>query len=313
MSELTGDRFGVATIDDGGVQVPAVVTERGVLTLAALLGPQAPSSVRELVLRDWDAWCDRIAAELKGAGEAVDDSGFHGAGWIAEDTVSFGPPLPDPSNLYLAGANYWDHIAEMGVAVPDKAVDDVFHFMLPSSSLLGAGQDIRRPAGVEQLDWEVELAVVIGRRAESVSVEDALDHVAGYAVANDVSVRGPAMFHPVFGLRFVWAKGQATLNPMGPVIVPARFVPDPMALALSTQVNGVVRQESRTAGMIWSVQEQISYLSGRSPLLPGDIIFTGTPAGTAAAHDGAYLKDGDVLTTRVESLGVLVNRIVATS
>jgi 2-keto-4-pentenoate hydratase/2-oxohepta-3-ene-1,7-dioic acid hydratase in catechol pathway len=304
MSELTGDRFGIATIEEGDALIPAVVTERGVRTLSGLLGADAPGSVREMVLQDWDRWCDSIAAALPAA-----DAG----GWTDEATVSFAPPLPDPSNLYLAGANYWDHIKEMNVAVPDKAVDDVFHFMLPSSSLLGHGHEIHRPADVDQLDWEVELAVVIGRRAESVSTADALDYVAGYSVANDVSARGPAMFHPIFGLRFGWAKGQATLNPMGPTIVPARFVPDPGALALSTHVNGEVRQESGTDQMIWSVQEQIAYLSGRAPLLPGDVILTGTPAGTAAAYNGAYLKDGDVLTSRVESLGVLVNRVVVSS
>ena len=303
MPDYPDGRFGVATIDERGTAVPAVVTARGVVALATLLGPGAPPSVRGLLTDGWDGWCDRIAAALA----ETEDSG-----WTAEADVAFGPPLPDTSNLYMAGANYYDHIKEMRAPVPDKAVEQVFHFMVPSGSLTGTGHDVVRPAGVEKLDWEVELAVVIGRPARHVSVEDALTYVAGYTVANDVSARDDSIRHPIFGIRFLSAKGQATLTPMGPAIVPARFVPDPGALALSTLVNGEVRQKSNTAQMIWTIQEQIAFLSGQAPLHPGDVILTGTPAGTAAAH-GAYLADGDVVTTAVEGLGTLTNRIVPAS
>ena len=298
MSDFPPGRFGYATIFSGGALTPAIVTDSGVMALQRLIGDDAPISVRAILIDSGEKWIDRILAAIPGA-----------RGWSAVDEVDFAPPLPDPSNLYLAGANYWDHIAEMNVTPPDKAVDDVFHFMVPSSSLVGSGHDVLRPQGVQQLDWEVELAAVIGRRAESVRVEDALDFVAGYAVANDISARGPSTFHPVFGLRFLHAKGQATLKPMGPVIVPARFVPDPGKLALSTQVNGEPRQKSNTQQMVWTLPEQISYLSSRAPLLPGDIILTGTPAGTAVAYHDAYLADGDIVTARVEGLGVLTNRI----
>ena len=300
MSQSTDHRFGVATLDEGGVLSPAVVTDDGVVTLAALLGDGVPGSVRGL-LADWDTWCDRISAALAAGVPA----------WVPAEQVTFAPPLPDPSNLYLAGANYYNHIAEMKGERPDKSVEEAFHFMLPSASLVGTGHDVVRPDGADQLDWEVELAVVIGRRADAVKAEEALDHVAGYAVANDVSIRGASIFHPIFGVRFLYAKGQATLTPMGPAIVPARFVPDPANLTLSTHVNGVLRQDSSTAQMIWSVREQIAALSGRAPLLPGDVILTGTPAGTGGAH-GAYLVDGDVMTTTVAGLGVLVNRVVGT-
>ena len=229
--------------------------------------------------------------------------------WVPPEDVTFAAPLPDPTNLYLAGANYYDHVKEMGGPTPDKATDYAFHFMLPSASLTGTAHDVLRPLQIEKLDWEVELAVVIGRRADAVPASEALDYVAGYAVANDVSVRDEAMFHPIFGVRFLFAKGQATLTPMGPVLVPARFVPDPGQLALSLSVNGELRQKSSTAQMIWSVQEQIAFLSSQAPLLPGDVLLTGTPAGTAASH-GAYLTDGDVMTASVEGLGELVNRVV---
>lgn len=300
MSHPTPHRFGVATIDLDGQLRPAVVTDEGVIALAALL-EDGPTSVRGL-LADWDTWCDRIAAVL--AGDAT-------RGWVAAESVTFAPPLPDPSNLYLAGANYYDHIKEMKAPVPDKSTEDVFHFMVPSASLTGNRHDVIRPAGVTELDWEVELALVIGRRAERVTAEQALDYVAGYTVANDVSIRSKAMFHPIFGVRFLYAKGQATLTPMGPAIVPARFIPDPAVLDLSLLVNGEVRQKSTTEQMIWSAQEQIAFLSSQAPLLPGDVILTGTPAGTAAAH-GAYLADGDVMTASIDGVGTLVNQVVGT-
>lgn len=279
-----------------------MVTASGVTSLAGLLGAQAPSSVRAMI-GDWDGWCDRIADALTTPGSAPV--------FTAAEEVVFLAPLPDPSNLYLAGANYYDHIAEMKAHIPDKSVEDVFHFMIPSASLVGTGHDVIRPRGMAKLDWEVELAVVIGRRADAVKVDEALSYVAGYTVANDVSGRDAAIIHPIFGVRFLYAKGQATLTPMGPAIVPARFVPDPEHLTLSTRVNGEVKQDSNTSKMIWSVAEQISLLSAQAPLLPGDIILTGTPAGTAAAQ-GTYLTDGDVMILEVEGLGVLTNRVVAT-
>jgi 2-keto-4-pentenoate hydratase/2-oxohepta-3-ene-1,7-dioic acid hydratase in catechol pathway len=304
-------RFGLATIEeDGGLLRSAVMTERGVLPLAQLFGAEAPLSVRGL-LGDWDGWCDRIA-------DALD--ALHGSdpGWIAPAEVSFAAPLPDPSNMYLAGANYHDHVAEMMTyasamrsGAADEPAEAVFHFMVPSTSLVGTGHDVVRPKGAENLDWEVELAVVIGRRADKVAAQDGLAYVAGYAVAHDVSVRGPQTMHPIFGVRFIEAKGQATLTPMGPMIVPARFVPDPQNLTLSTRVNGELRQDSSTKQMMSTVAEQIAILSDRAPLIPGDIIFTGTPAGTAAAY-GSFLADGDVVTMTVEGLGILENTITGT-
>ena len=299
--------FGLATIEQAGLLAPAVVTHRGVATLSAVLGTTAPGSVRGL-FPDWDHWCDRISAGLDATALP----------WVRATEVAFAAPLPDASSLYLAGANYHDHVAEMNRYAksmrPDEspvAENDMFHFMVPATSLVGTGRDVVRPIGADQLDWEVELAVVIGRRAEAVDVEHALDFVAGYAVANDVSVRGPATMHPIFGVRFLVAKGQSTLTPMGPMIVPARFVHDPQDLALSTRVNGQVRQDSSTSQMIFSVREQIASLSRRATLLPGDIILTGTPAGTAAAFD-TFLLDGDVITMTVEGLGTLINTVVGT-
>jgi hypothetical protein len=167
MSAIVDGEFGFATIAHGGGWVPAVVTAGGVTSLSALLGDGVPASVRGL-FEDWDGWCDRVVAAIAAADPGVS--------WQATDVAAFGPPLPDPSNLYLAGANYYDHVKEMGVDPPDKTTEDVFHFMVPSGSLTGTGHDVYRPAGVTQLDWEVEIAVVIGRPADSVAPESALEY-----------------------------------------------------------------------------------------------------------------------------------------
>ena len=297
------ERFALARIEtSAGAAEVAVLTDRGVQPLTVMLGADAPESVAAM-LPDWDQWCDRIAAALASPAST---------GWQPVADVSFAAPLPAPGALYLTGANYYDHIAEMKAQQPDKSTEDVFHFMIPATSLVGDGHFVIRPPGVIKLDWEVELAAVIGRRAVDVKVDDALDYVAGYTVANDVSSRDPDLiFHPIFGVRFVVAKGQATMTPMGPAIVPARFVPDPGHLRLTTYVNDELRQNSNTDQMIWTLPEQIAYLSGMTALEPGDIILTGTPAGTAAAH-GTYLGDGDVMRVSVEGIGTLVNTVAGT-
>lgn len=304
MTEMSSTRFALATIEQaGGPAGAAVLVDRGVLPMTVLFGTDAPDSVSAM-LPDWDGWCDRIAKALELLAEDV--------AWRPPDQVLLAAPLPAPSALYLTGANYYDHIAEMKAHLPDKATEDVFHFMIPATSMVGDRHPVVRPPGVQQLDWEVELAAVIGRRAVDVKVDDALDHVAGYTVANDVSARDrDLIFHPIFGVKFVVAKGQATLTPIGPAIVPARFLPDPGHLRLTTYVNDELKQDSNTDQMIWSLAEQISFLSGMTALEPGDIILTGTPAGTAGAH-GTYLADGDVMRVSVEGVGTLVNQVVGT-
>ncbi|GAB3365520.1 fumarylacetoacetate hydrolase family protein [Modestobacter lapidis] len=266
-------------------------------------GP-APRTVAELLV-DWDRHLDLVSAAL--------DADPDRAEWTAMDDLDVLPPVDPIASLYCCGANYYDHAEEMGVPRPDKSTSTPFHFLLPVAALQGHRGNVVRPAGVTRLDWEVELAAVIGRRAHRVPAERALEHVAAYTVANDVSCRDPdRMRSPIFGANWLWSKGQATLQPLGPTLVPARFVPDPGAVALRLTVDGIVRQNSSTAQMIFSLEEQIEHLSSMVPLLPGDVIVTGTPAGTAAAHD-AYLQDGQVMVAEVEGVGRLENRVVGSA
>jgi 2-keto-4-pentenoate hydratase/2-oxohepta-3-ene-1,7-dioic acid hydratase in catechol pathway len=292
--------FGIATITRGGEPVVAVSTANGVRPLTSLLRRHArlgepPASARSMLSR-WDEWCDAIDEAL-----AADE----GTGWIREGDVEFDAPIGDPSAIYCAGANYRDHMLEMGGTVPTEP----FHFLVPPAALTGHRRAVPRPAGCSQLDWEVELAVIMGSTADHVAEEHALDCVAGYAVANDISARDPELLlSPAFGVRWLTSKGQTGLQPIGPALVPARFVENPMDLELGLSVNGSVKQQSNTSQMVFSIAEQIAYLSRLMPLRPGDLILTGTPAGTAAAH-GAYLADGDRITATVEAVGTLTNEI----
>jgi 2-keto-4-pentenoate hydratase/2-oxohepta-3-ene-1,7-dioic acid hydratase in catechol pathway len=283
--------FGIANVKIGGVIRPAVLGPSGVLPLGDLL-KEVPATTDDM-LDDWDVWIDRIEAAL---------ADHRSAAWIAEDDVQFAPAGHSRPAIYGAGANYRSHLKEMSGREPARS----YHFLLSPTSLNAHRGAIRRPPGFEQLDWEVELAVVIGRSAYRAERQDALSYVAGYTIANDVSGRGERMRHPIFGLDWVWSKNADGFTPLGPAIVPARFVKDPHRLDLSLKVNGVVRQQASTSDLISDVADQIASIAATVTLRPGDVILTGTPAGTGKAW-GTYLQDGDRLEATVEGLGKLEN------
>jgi 2,4-didehydro-3-deoxy-L-rhamnonate hydrolase len=218
--------------------------------------------------------------------------------------------MTTPPTIYCAGANYFDHVQAMSPTTP-FAPTSPYHFTVSRQALAGHRQPVVRPRGCTQLDWEVELAVVIGRRAEAVPVDRALDFVAGYTIANDISARDLAVRTDDQPFPLDWLKGKshATFLPLGPVLVPRRFVPDPQGLRLSLAVNGTMMQDSSTAEMVFSSAEQIAALSRIVPLVPGDIVCTGTPAGTGHER-GSYLDPGDVLVAHIDLLGDLENVVV---
>jgi 2,4-diketo-3-deoxy-L-fuconate hydrolase len=268
--------------------------------------PDAPTMAD--LLADWDAWIERIATALAD-GSLAEGAELSGARLAA--------PLPTPRNLYMAGANYADHAREMRKLPADAPIDPSphgpFFFLKPTTTVVGPGAEVVIPAGIDKLDWEVELAAVIGREARDLGPAEALSCVAGYMVLNDVSARDnfkrePATEPP---MTFDWfgQKGWATSCPTGPWIVPARFLPDPADLEMSLSVNGEVEQSSSTAAMIFDLPTQIAYLSRFVPLLPGDVIATGTPAGVGMGK-GRFLAAGDEMVAAIEGLGELRNPVV---
>ncbi len=214
-------------------------------------------------------------------------------------TLRVGPPLGRIGKIVCIGLNYHDHAAETGAAIPPEPI---IFFKAPDT-VVGPDDTVLVPRGSTKTDWEVELAVVIGRTARYLdSAEDGLAHVAGYAVAHDVSERE---FQIERG--GTWDKGKncETFNPLGPWLVTADEVPDPQALGLKLWVNGELKQDGTTAEQIFPVGEVVRYVSQFMTLYPGDVINTGTPAGVAMgqAEPKPYLRSGDVVELEVEGLG----------
>lgn len=207
-----------------------------------------------------------------------------------------------PGKIIAIGRNYAEHAAETGSPLPDKPLI----FAKFPSSVIGTGDAITwRKSITNEVDWEAELAVVIGRKAREVSEEDALSHVFGYCVANDVSARDLQQ-----KIDTQWTRGKSldTFCPLGPYIVTRDEIEDPQNLAVKTTVNGKVMQDSNTKNMIFNVKHLISYCSQMFTLEPGDIILTGTPDGVGVGRKPPkFLADGDVVTVSVEGIGEVSN------
>lgn len=223
-----------------------------------------------------------------------------------DPAARLGPPIARPSKIVGIGLNYRDHAAEAGMELPREPVI----FFKSTTAMAGPDDDVVIPRGGSKLDWEVELAVVIGSIARHVPRERASGVVAGYALHNDYSER---RFQLERGGQWVKGKSADTFAPLGPFLATADEVPDPHNLALWLKVNGVFRQQGTTANMIWGVEDLVSYVSEFMTLLPGDVISTGTPAGVALGMKPApkYLRPGDVVELGIEKLGEARQRVVA--
>jgi 2-keto-4-pentenoate hydratase/2-oxohepta-3-ene-1,7-dioic acid hydratase in catechol pathway len=278
----------VTVLEDG---LPVGCLERdGVLHRLADLG--APREVATL-FEDWPHWSAHLAAAKPAAAPVP-----AGLPVLA--------PVLYPGKILCAGANYYDHSAEMGVPDVRKETTRLFFFFKPPrNAVVGPGATVKKPIGTQAMDWEVELAAVIGTRARAVSAAEALAHVAGYTIAIDFSSRDLGRAPETF-YKIDWVAGKAhdTCCPMGPRLVPADAIGNPQDLALKLWVNGELKQNARTSGMIFSIAEQVANLSRIMTLDPGDVILTGTPAGVGAPK-GTFLSVGDRVDAEIENIGKL--------
>lgn len=236
------------------------------------------------------------------------------ASWVAEGadgpaldaSARLGSPVCRPSKIVCVGLNFRDHAAETGQPEPEEPI----LFGKSTTALCGPDDDLVIPRGSTATDWEVELAVVIGRAARYVGADDALDHVAGYALHNDVSERDHQM-----GRGGQWIKGKShdTFAPLGPSLVtPDEVGGDAADLGMWLTVNGTTRQQSSTAQMIFGVAELVAHISEFMTLLPGDVISTGTPGGVGLSFDPPiYLRPGDVVELGIDGLGSQRQQVVA--
>jgi 2-keto-4-pentenoate hydratase/2-oxohepta-3-ene-1,7-dioic acid hydratase in catechol pathway len=246
--------------------------------------------------------------------------------------VQIRPPVV-PRTILNAAVNYTEHGAEMAArlgasptsptspvprSIPglwERKPGDTRHnpylFLKPTSAMIAAGEAIRIPPGRDRVDWECELDVVIGKTASHVAVENAMDHIFGYTLQNDVSDRAPRE-DGRHGTDWLIAKGHDTFAPVGPFIVPREFVSDPQKLAIKFTLNGKVMQDSNTDRMTHDVNELVHYASNILTLLPGDLISSGSPAGVGAGRaEPVFMKAGDVSVCTIERIGTLTNPVVA--
>lgn len=221
-------------------------------------------------------------------------------------TARIGAPVSRPSKIVCIGLNFRDHAAESGMDLPKEPVI----FFKSTTALVGPNDDVRIPRGGSKLDWEVELAVIIGRAASYVDESRALEYIAGYALHNDYSER---TFQLERGGQWVKGKSADTFAPIGPFLATRDEIADPQQLGMWLTVNGDTRQQSTTANMIFGVATLVSYVSQFMTLLPGDVISTGTPAGVALGMkpEPVYLRAGDVVELAIDGLGQSRQTVVA--
>ena len=325
----------------GAAPFPGLVLEEDVIPISAFIpqlaaegvAPTACDSVQSL-LDDWARVFPALERTVRGV-----RAGIHAAAArerVPLERLRVHAPIPKPGTIYCSGANYKKHVAELivaqqndertrGMSLPEKrawamalmdrrAADGTpFIFVKPQSAVTGPFDTIAVPGAEQKPDWELELAVIIGRRARRVSREAALEYVAGYTIANDLTLRTRVFRNkadsPELGMDFVVSKGAPGFLPLGPYLVPAAFVPDPQKLRLTLALNGEGMQDEETADMIFGVARLIEYLSAGVELQPGDVICTGSPAGNGA-HYGRFLQDGDEMVASITGLGTQRNRCV---
>jgi len=279
---------------------------------AKLTGKAAYASVLG-ILADWRA----AQGALKKASAAAGKSRVKA---LPLSRAKLLTPVRWPSAIYCAGANYADHAAEMARRMnrpmePDPHTQGLkaWHFMKAPRALADPGATVKISGVSDRVDWEVELAAVIGKPAKNVPEEKALDYVAGYTAANDLSARdrGPRPnISDTSPFKADWTKHKSFDGscPMGPWIVPASDIGDPQNLGLKLWVNDVLKQDSNSKDMIFNLAEQIAQLSSGMTLHPGDVVLTGTPAGVGSAR-GEFLKAGDVVKIWIEKIGTLTTKM----
>ena len=227
--------------------------------------------------------------------------------------VRIRPPVMAPDKILLAAVNYKAH----GIEQKTPPLSEPYFFSKIRNCSIGNGDPIILPRVSRKVDWEAELAVVIGKKCKYVSQRESLSYVAGYTVANDVSFRDLQLPEgwpeKTNALGQNWIKGKAldSALPLGPWLVTTDEIPDPQRLRLTLKVNGTERQNASTEDMIFSVAELIEYVTSGLTLMPGDVISTGTPAGVAAFSGVPYLKVGDIVETTIEGIGTLRNPVMA--
>jgi 2-keto-4-pentenoate hydratase/2-oxohepta-3-ene-1,7-dioic acid hydratase in catechol pathway len=301
----------------GRIEVRAGILVEGKVYDAARVAGRPSYATMIGLLADWR----HARALLAQAAKRITDGASRAKGQSLAKT-RLAAPVPAPGVIFCAGSNYADHARNMSKQLgrePDPDPHTLglnpWHFQkAPRSCVVGPGASIKLPPYSKKVDWEIELAVVIGVTARNVAPDKALGYVAGYTIGNDLSARDCSKrpnLPDTSAFKFDWI-GQKNFDgscPLGPWIVPASEIPDPQKLAMKLWVDDQLMQESNTANMIFTAAEQIAHLSRCVTLHPGDVILTGTPGGVGAER-GVFLRPGQTLKLWIEDVGELINKVV---
>lgn len=302
--------YALANYDQDGRETPALVLADELYDFAAiarfagsreLSAPLSVDSIiRELPAAELDALASAVQVQVT-AGELTPVPGGR------ERLLA---PL-HPPRIFGTASNYIEHAAEMNTVLAEKVDSSPYIFLKAATSVIGPGQNVVIPPETEKPDWEVELGVVIGRGGRRIRAENALEHIAGYTIVNDISARDLNR-RSDYPFKHDWFRGKSwdTFCPMGPWFVPRSCIADLHRVKLGLKVNGETMQDGNTSELIWNVFEQIEYLSSILTLQTGDLIMTGTPAGVGMGR-GVFLSPGDVIETSIEGIGTIRNPVVA--
>lgn len=297
----------LVTFSRGNTISCGILTGRGIIDIPAVWrGSNPPYSIIEVLNRG--RTCFEKLAQLSASTDTL----------LSLDSVRLLAPIPRPGKVLALAGNYSEHIAEAGLSLglsdSPKKTTVPRPFLMPTTAVTGPDAQIPWPAYSDKIDYEIELAVVIGKNAKCIKPDEALDYVGGYTICNDISARSVTFakgrknrpwdeFYD--WLNGKWADG---FLPMGPYLLTADEIDDVQNLALELNVNGEIRQKANTSQMIYPVSDIVSFLSYLMTLEPGDVIATGTPAGVAAAT-GKFLQPGDTIECKIEKLGTLTNTL----
>ena len=221
---------------------------------------------------------------------------------IEQNMAEFETPVMFPDNLMAVGANYSGHLKEMGLEAK-KWASMPFFLRPPKTTLVGSGETVEIPKSTQQFDWELELAVIVSKRLRHSDKAEAEAAIAGYAIGLDLSCRDLIQVDNDLKIDLVRGKAQDTMAPCGPYIMPAKFVPDPYNLRLQLWVNNEQLMDASSAEILYHIDEQLSIISEYLTIEPEDILFTGSPSGSAAVHGGRFLQPGDRIHAEIESIG----------
>ncbi|KAK7473982.1 hypothetical protein BaRGS_00032320 [Batillaria attramentaria] len=277
---------------NGRKAVGVEMKEGGDIVDVTEVDPTVPRNMRDFIQGG--------APNLTAARNAVSSGHFI----LKRENVKVLAPITNPEKVLCVGMNYKDHCEEQGVPVPEEPVI----FSKFNSSIIGPEDDLVYPEETKQLDWEVELVIVIGKTAKNVKEENAMDYVFGFTVAHDVSARDWQFKN---GGQFLLGKSMDGFCPLGPVIIMKEDIKDPHNLKLWTRVNGEIKQDSNTDQLVFKTSELVAFISRFMTLKPGDIILTGTPPGVGVFRKPPeFLKKGDVVEVGIEGIGTLRNKVV---